>query len=109
MLLNQEINAVNQEMASEFRGSVCPPSRALLVNLKYHPYKAYWFLHWHNFSPFGLPMRVLSPECQGLFNSLEVPFGEHLYHTTVFHESQDKRKFKVIITHSVKPVQFSLE
>ena len=39
-------------------------------------------------------MRGLSPSCQGLFASLEVPLWEHFYDTMTVRESQDKRKFQ---------------
>lgn len=50
---------------------VCPPLRALLVNLKHHPYQAYWFLHWSHRTSFQDTYARPLAKCQGLFVSLE--------------------------------------
>jgi hypothetical protein len=45
-------------------------------------------------SPFGLPMRVLSPDAKVSLIPWKFPLWEHFYHTTIYHGSQEERKFQ---------------
>ena len=61
------------------RGSACPPTRALPVNLKYDPHKAYWFLHWHRKSPFGITNARPSPSARVFWFPWYSPIGNTIY------------------------------
>ena len=92
---------------------MCPPLRALLVNLKHHPYQAYWFLHRSHRTSFQITYARPLAKCQGLFASLVLFLGGTVSSIT-YHREIVKVVCKVYKTYKIikiklMPVLIELE